>query len=77
MTQRDDLEPIGGLGTAATKGGSVKSPRLGQICVGANIDADNLSKILLKDPFERTSVGPKSPFDSSTRQAELLLDATD
>ena len=36
MTQRDDLEPIGGLGTAATKGGSVKSRRLGQICVGAN-----------------------------------------
>ena len=39
MTQRDDLEPIGGLGTAATKGGSVKSRRLGQICVGANTSA--------------------------------------
>ena len=27
MTQRDDLEPVGGLGTAAAKGGSVKSRR--------------------------------------------------
>ncbi len=36
MTQRDDLEPIGGLGIAAANGGSVKSWHLGQICVGAN-----------------------------------------
>ncbi len=36
VTQRDDLEPVGGLGIAAAKGGSVKSRRLGQICVGAN-----------------------------------------
>ena len=36
VTQRDDLEPVGGLGIAATKCGSVKSRRLGQICVGAN-----------------------------------------
>ena len=36
MTQCDDLEPVGGLGTAAAIGGSVKSRRLGQICVGAN-----------------------------------------
>ena len=36
MTQRDDLEPDGGLGIAAAEGGSVKSRRLGQICVGAN-----------------------------------------
>ena len=36
MTQRDDLEPIDGLGIAAAEGGSVKSWRLGQIYVGAN-----------------------------------------
>ena len=36
LTQRDDLEPVGGPGIAAAKGGSVKSRRLGQICVGAN-----------------------------------------
>ena len=36
MTQRDDLEPIGGLGIAAANCGSVKSWHLGQICVGAN-----------------------------------------
>ena len=36
VNQRDDLEPVGGLGIAATKGGSVKSRHLGQICVGAN-----------------------------------------
>jgi hypothetical protein len=36
MTQRDDLEPVGGLGLVAAEGGSVKSRRLGQICVGAN-----------------------------------------
>ena len=36
MTQRDDLEPVGGLGIAAAKGGSVKSRRLGQIWVYAN-----------------------------------------
>ena len=38
-TQRDDLEPVGGLEIAATKGGAVKSRRLGQICVGANNQA--------------------------------------
>ena len=36
VTQRDDLEPVGGLGIAVAKGGSVKSRRLGQICVGTN-----------------------------------------
>ena len=36
VTQRDDLEPVGGLGITAAKGGAVKSRRLGQICVGAN-----------------------------------------
>ena len=36
VAQRDDLEPVGGLEIAATKGGAVKSRRLGQICVGAN-----------------------------------------
>jgi hypothetical protein len=36
MTQRGDPEPVGGLGVAAAEGGSVKSRRLGQICVGAN-----------------------------------------
>jgi hypothetical protein len=36
MTQRDDREPVGGLGIAAAEGGSGKSRRLGQICVGAN-----------------------------------------
>jgi hypothetical protein len=39
VTQRDDLEPVGGLGIAATKGGAVKSRRLGHICVGANTTA--------------------------------------
>ena len=34
--QRDDREPVVGLGIAAAEGGSVKSRRLGQICVGAN-----------------------------------------
>ena len=36
LTLRDDLEPIDGLGIAASEGGSVKSWRLGQIYVGAN-----------------------------------------
>ena len=36
VTQRDDLEPVGGLGIAAANGGSVKSRLGGQICVGAN-----------------------------------------
>ena len=36
MTQCDDLEPVAGLGAATAEGGSVKSWRLGQICVGAN-----------------------------------------
>ena len=36
VTQRDDLEPVGGLRIRAAKGGSVKSRRLGQICAGAN-----------------------------------------
>jgi len=36
VTQRDGLESIAGRGAAAAKGGSVKSRRLGQICVGAN-----------------------------------------
>ena len=36
MTQRDDCEPVGGLGIAAAKGGSVNSRRLGQMCVGTN-----------------------------------------
>ena len=40
MTQRDDREPAGGPGIAAAEGGSVKSRRLGQICVGANILAN-------------------------------------
>ena len=39
VTQRDDLEPVGGQGIAATKGGAVKSRRLGHICVGANTTA--------------------------------------
>ena len=45
MTQRDDLEPIGGLGTAATNGGSVKSWRLGQICVGANMEPQDVISV--------------------------------
>ena len=36
MTQRDDLEPVAGLGIAVTMGGSVKSWRLGQIRVDAD-----------------------------------------
>ena len=36
VTQRDDLEPVGGLRIRAAKGGPVKSRRLGQICAGAN-----------------------------------------
>ena len=35
MTQRDDPEPFAQRGLAAANGGSVKSRRLGQICVGA------------------------------------------
>ena len=36
MTQRHDLEPVAGRGIAAANGGSVKSRRLGQICIGAH-----------------------------------------
>ena len=36
MTQRDDLELVAGRWVAATNGGSVKSWRLDQICVGPN-----------------------------------------
>ena len=45
MTQRDDREPVGGLGIAAAKGGSVKSRRLDQVCVGANTDGPNESPV--------------------------------
>jgi hypothetical protein len=44
VTQRDDLESVGGLGIAATKGGAVKSRCLGQICVGANSYISLLTK---------------------------------
>ena len=37
MTRRDDLEHVGGLGIAVAKGGAVKSRRLDQVCVGANM----------------------------------------
>ena len=37
VTQRDDPGPVAGLGIAAANSGSVKSRRLGQNCVGANM----------------------------------------
>ena len=36
VTQRNDLEAVAGRGLATAKGGSVKSRRLGQICLGSN-----------------------------------------
>ena len=39
MTQQDGLEPIAGRGIAATNDGSVKSRRLGQICLEADSQA--------------------------------------
>ena len=36
VTQREDLEPVGGLGIVAAQGGSVKSRHLSQICLGAS-----------------------------------------
>ena len=66
MTQRDDLEPVAGLGIAAANGGAVKSRRLGQYFVeqtGASprILSNNGARVPPQNPRK-----PPCPNSSST-----------
>ncbi len=73
VIQRDHLEPVGGLGIAAAKGGSVKSRRLGQICVGANSRAQSASHVTSSAAYGPCRCGLPRPHDTRRPKSPMAL----